>query len=176
MRFILRAFLFVVAAVAAISSSAAAQREVPASGRVRITARGWQPARATGTLMRVTDDSVMVRTGDSLVAFPRERVTRVEVPDGRRTYVGPGILIGIGVGAAIGAIGGITCHDDCPDGTTALTTGIGAGGGMLLGAGIGALVRGDRWRDYAEMPPVALTLAPAPHRRGIALTMRIATR
>ncbi|HSU14754.1 hypothetical protein [Longimicrobium sp.] len=175
MRSILRVFLFITAA-ATLPRTVHAQRvEMPEGGPVRVTAAGWHPGRVAGTLVQATADSVMIRTGDSLVAIPRGRVTRVEVPDGRRRYATRGMLIGIGVGAVIGAIGGITCHDDCPDGTTALTTFIGAGGGMLLGGAAGALVTGPRWRD-ASPPTTAIRITPAPGGRGIALTLRRSTR
>ena len=175
MRSIVRA-LVCGAAAASLATSAAAQRmEIPDSGRVRVTAPGWHPRRATGTIVRATPDTVMLRTGDSLVAIPRSRVARVEVPDRKRPRTTKGMLIGLGVGATLGALGGITCHDDCPDGTTAYTTAGGGAIGAIAGAGIGALLRGDSWRD-ASAPPSCGTIAPAPGRRRIALAVSLPTR
>ena len=173
MRLVFRA-LALAAAAAALAGSAHAQRvEIPESGRVRITATGHP--RVVGDVARLTADTVMIRGRDSLVALPRDQVRLVEVPDGRRRYVGTGLVAGFVIGAAIGGGLGALCHDDCPDGTVALTTFIGGAGGMILGAGIGALITGDVWRD-ADAPRDATAVTVAPERRGVRLAVRLPAR
>ncbi|HEX8245871.1 MAG TPA: hypothetical protein VF541_20320 [Longimicrobium sp.] len=149
---------------------------VPDSGRVRITAAGWRPRHVTGTVLRSTSDTLMLRTADSLVAVPRERVTRVEVPDGTRRNVVPGLLIGVVVGATSGALLGVAgCGpgSDCQDDLALLTTAGGAGFGALIGSGVGALIRSERWRDAASARP-AVSIVPAPGGRRVSLTARLA--
>ncbi|HEX6746347.1 MAG TPA: hypothetical protein VF092_03455 [Longimicrobium sp.] len=169
MKRILSALAF--SAAAALAGSAQAQRvAIPESGRVRITATGHP--RVVGDVTRLTADTVTIRGRDSLVALPRDQVRLVEVPDGRRRYLGTGLAAGFGIGAVIGGTLGALCHDDCPEGTVALTTFLGGAGGMILGAGIGAMITGDIWRD-ADAPRDAATVTVAPERRGVRLAVRL---
>ncbi|HEX6746348.1 MAG TPA: hypothetical protein VF092_03460 [Longimicrobium sp.] len=160
-------------------TSAEAQRvEMPDSGRVRITTSRWQARHFVGTVQQSTADSVMLRTADSLVAIPRDRVRRVEVPAGRRRHVVTGMMIGLVAGAtggALVAVAGCGPGSDCQNDFAAITTPVGAGVGTILGAGIGALVTGERWADFADHP-AAVGITPAPSWRGMTVAVRVTTR
>ena len=161
-------------AVSVADPAAAQQVKVPASGRVRITTSRWQTRHFVGTVQQTTADSVMLRTADSLVAIPRDRVRRVEVPAGRRRHVVTGMMIGLIAGAtggALVAVAGCGPGSDCQDDLAAITTAVGAGIGTAVGAGVGALVTGERWRDFADPPAAAVT---PPSSRGVVLAVTLA--
>ena len=107
---------------------------------------GVATQRFTGTLARITDDSIALRDGRELIAFSRDKVRRLEVERGRRSRSCRAILgfpLGLGIGALIGK----------PIGHNAVL------GFAVLGAPVGfiagALSGGSRWKQVPLLPAPA---------------------
>jgi hypothetical protein len=150
------------AGVLILASTVSAEQAgtVVPGGRVRLswaTARG---ARLTGTVRHADEKVLTIMTDDhAVVKIARDQVTKVEIPRGRRGHARKGFLTGALAGAMMGALlmagdseplfcFGVGCGPPTTRerlafaGFTTL-----AGGG--IGAGIGALIRSDRWVEVA---------------------------
>jgi hypothetical protein len=141
--------------------------------RVRVTAHGAARRQLTGSLLTLDEKTLTIVDSDGqAVKIPREIVTHLDVSWGRKRNVLPGLLIGAAAGGLIAAILPLC---DSYDGTCStrgelITGGVIAFGG--IGAGVGALVRSDKW---VEMPMgrVRVGLQPIPARRGAGLALTL---
>ena len=144
----------------ALLRTAAAQ--VSPGDRVRVTTpdRG----RYDGTVHAIPGDFLTVDT----LTVPRASITRLEVHRGRKGHA----LLGAGIGAvALGAVGVAAGIEFCEsfgscstrDEAAALGGGAGVLVGGLMGLGIGALIKSDRWE---EVPLDQLRVNFAPQRGG----------
>lgn len=97
-------------------------------------------------------------------------ITELEVSTGRHRKTVKGMLIGAGLGAALyGAVYASQGSSDCTgvsNGGVCFTSvgqavGLGLAAGGIVGAGIGALFKGDRW---ARMPAEHLRVSVVPTR------------
>ena len=136
------------------AGAAAAAQDTPAWGsRIRVTVvdpgKG-STKRLTGTVVASGDTTLTVQTNKSKppLVIPRANIAGLEtsVQPSRK---GRGALIGLGVGAFMGAMMGFASGDD-PDGLISFTAEAKAGMGAIvlgpLGAIIGALAApGERW-------------------------------
>lgn len=108
--------------------------------------------RVTGRIVETDTHGLRVLTDRGVaVRVPFEALTRLEASFGQRRHTREGLVAGLAVGLLIGAFGEVderTCHYD--DSTSFCSRGAalagGISGGTLLGAGIGALVKTDRWQ------------------------------
>ena len=153
----------------------------PAPGdRVRVTAIAVEENRRyvdrtqryVGTLVALAGDSLVLATDGTTTTWRMPSVTRLDVYRGRKSAWLKGMIIGAGVaGAASFAfwawfLEGLSETDGTGDNgeTWAIVGGLSlawAAGGALLGAGIGAQIRSDRWE---EVPPERLRLSIGSHR------------
>jgi hypothetical protein len=141
--------------------------------RVRVTALGGTRRQLTGSLLSLDERTLTIMDADGqTVKVPREIVTRLDVSWGRKRSVLPGLLIGAAAGGLIAAILPLC---DSYDGTCStrgelITGGVIAFGG--IGAGVGALVKSDKW---VEMPMgrVRVGLQPIPSRRGVGVALTL---
>jgi hypothetical protein len=126
----------------------------------RVKAFPAQPgAKAiTGNVVDLALDTLIVlpEGGGGALTFDPRDLRKIEVSQGRRgnALLGLGVGAGVGVASAIGLAIWVCNADD--DGCT---SGQVVGGGLALsailagvGAGIGALIKTERWRK-ASMPP-----------------------
>jgi len=118
--------------------------------RVRLTPFTGSPV--TGTLFRLTGDTVRLSFPDA--GFALDQVRKLEVSRGRRPNVVWGGLIGGGIGAvggvAIGALlGGIYGEGGGELEGAAFLGAIGLGGGAVIGGITGLFVETQRWRPVA---------------------------
>ncbi len=106
--------------------------------------------RITGYVTRLTSDAVTVKTRDGEKQFNRETVRQIEL---RERPMRTAILIGAGVGVALGAVAGCIGPDrsECAD-APILMGGMGAG----IGAAVGAFLR-KRTVVYPEPKAQGLT-------------------
>jgi hypothetical protein len=164
-------------------SAEARSHEQPASllpvsvgSRVRLQAPMVVLGRIEGTVIKLDGKSLLVAGSERTpVSVPRQAITQLEVSHGRHGHA----LLGMGMGAAIGAVLGaavgstgcvpaVGCGDSYSGGAAAL----GALGGGLWGAGIGALIRTERW-SAVPLGQVGVSLGP-PRRGGFRLSVSLA--
>ena len=159
----------------ALAQSAAAQTEPPlANGaRVRVVipaADGQSQRYVTGTLVRLTGDTVVIRPG-GVVALNDGR--RLEQFVGTRHHSGSGAVLGAILGTFTGFVIGAATWQPCTQtgflsclvhlskGERQIIYGLlGAAGGIAVGSVIGSLIRTDAWRSV-HTGGIRLTVAPA---------------
>ena len=112
---------------------------------VRLTAPAHEPARVEGVLQRVERDHLVIRPSDTDRTFsiPRQEITSLEVGS-RSRKTGTGALIGL---ISFGLLGAVTVDPEIcePEPGYCLVVGaiVAAGAGALLGALVGAFIRGE---------------------------------
>ncbi len=182
-----RACLALVSALALLPLGALGAQELPVSVvglRVRVrtvTHAGW----LVGTALAQTRDSLVLEPSGAdpaTLTVTAQEMVALEVHQGRRRHWLPGAAIG----AVVGSVGPFIwaratfCDasgrgDGSCGGADFVLAAVGFGTGALLGAGIGALVRSDRWvalPDFATQGPAdhtrsggALPMTTQPHTR-----------
>jgi hypothetical protein len=138
--------------------------------RVRVTVRDdGTERRLVGPLRTFDGDALTLSPdgGTGPVSLSRSTITRIEVSRGGRSRAGKGALVGAVLGLAAIAIAESTRGEDyeAPD-NYGLIVGGAIAGGAVLGAGVGAMVRSERWeaqpwavgRRTAAAPAVRVTL------------------
>ena len=163
----MRPITFLVAVVAVACGGRPAPVLTPEAGeRVRVTAPDLDVHRHTGLLVSVQRDSLTVDT----LTVARASITRLEVQRGRKTNARTGAWIGAlslglaGVGLGIGVcVQRIECEGDEWSAVIGVLGGVGALGGGLIGLGVGALIKTERWE---EVPLDRLRVSFAPQRAG----------
>lgn len=144
--------------------------------RIRLRT-GRAPERRAGRILSTCGERMSVAFDGRSTAesVSLGDVTELEIFRGTRGHVGTGALIGTGAGVAGGLALGIGMASDAFfDANASDVAGIAilfGAGGALLGAGIGALVRTDRWRRL-DPAKVRLGLSPGP-RGGLALGLHL---
>ena len=120
--------------------------------RVRVTTTGNPNPPLIGTITRTVPDTLWLTPEGQVqpAAVPLGASIRLERSLGHRSHVLAGALIGAGVGAAItilflsGFCGGDTLCDGDEQVRAAAIFGLPS---IALGAGIGALIRTERWES-----------------------------
>jgi len=176
----------VVVAIAASPAVAAAQPaarpeplRLPVGSRVRLQTASTPGTWTKGILTSADSSSVSLVPedapvlGENRLSLPTPSVSRLELRTGSKRHWLYGMLAGAALGVAIGAgadVDSATCDYDystafCSRGEAVAAVGISLG---LVGAGVGALVKTDRWM------PVALDALgpPAPRVSGVAPRLR----
>src|SRR5262245_16522517 len=118
--------------------------------RVRVTVRepGHAERQLVGPLRTFDNQTLTLSTDDAggHVSLPRPTITRLEVYRGRRGHTGIGLLLGAVLGLAAVAIKDAGCGPDCDGSSAGFIAGV-VGGGAVLGAGVGTVVKTDRWES-----------------------------
>ena len=117
--------------------------------RVRVTVReDGSERRLVGPLRTFDSEALALTTedGGERLSLPRANITRIEVSRGSRSHAGKGFLVGAVLGLAAIAVVEAAHGDnyEAPDNYGLIVAGSVAGG-ALVGAGIGALMRSERW-------------------------------
>jgi hypothetical protein len=117
----------------------------------------------TGGVTKLSYDTLVIlpEGNGSALTFYRSDLRKIEVSQGKKksyTLIGLASGVAVGVGVGLAACSGGNCNGDY-DGTAAVTalSAVVFGG---LGAGVGALIKTERWKE-AELPtppPVALNI------------------
>jgi hypothetical protein len=158
---------FAIALLLAFASALQASDTTFVSQGARVKLFPTQPGAKviTGNVTDLVSDTLVVvpEGGGEALTFDGRDLRKIEVSQGKKGNA----LLGLGVGTAVGAAFGlIACEASdygCWTNGTNLTAGVtavfavGLGG---LGAGVGALIKTERWKE-AEMlapPPVALNV------------------
>jgi hypothetical protein len=158
--------------------------------RVQQGPRKDNPKLAGRVVATDADTLTLSLDGGSTRSVPWSSVRRIEVSQGRRS-AGAGMLRGAGIGLALGVVAGALvgatrpddrCYSDPRRDTWCLelfTTNdyafLGAitlgGTGAVVGGGVGAAWRGERWAPVRE-PRLSLAPTPGPGGRGAGLALR----
>lgn len=158
------------------SAQAQAISPVSVGSRIRIQAPASIQGRVEGTVMAMDETSLLVSTNDQRpLTVRRQDIASLEVSAGRQRSVIQGTVIG--------AIAGIlllqtSVRDQCAGNDTACYTDRsratvdGLVGGAVWGAGIGALIKRDRWM---AVPVESVRVSVTPSRgRGVRLSLSVA--
>lgn len=169
--------------------------------RIRIETGPLQTRTTVGTVAGVSDDSLYVRPirGKQLIGFGASEIRSLEVSQSQKSHTVPGLLLGAGVGLALGlaARPSPLRQPDCTpppgdipsfDGALAMLCGVAAGtasvsvdagrvlipvlgtvAGGIIGALLGSRVKSDRW--VPAMVPV-----PSASGMGLGATWSLSTR
>lgn len=144
--------------------------------KVRIQAPTVAGGRLEGIVSQIDDQSLLVLQDNHPWRVPRKAITRLEVSTGRHGRALKGLLIGAAIGIAAFQV---TVSDtNCQNAMTVCSTSRGQAvafgllGGGAWGAGIGALIKSDRW-SRVPLDHVHVSLAPAGG-RGVRVSASIA--
>jgi hypothetical protein len=122
-----------------------------------------------GSLLSLSDRTfTLTNVANQTVEFPREQLTKVEVVTGRRRHTLQFGLVGLGLGAVMGAIDPPGCDPDGTCWTRAENIGYTSIGTGMIGALIGALYRTEQW---VEVPVDSLTIRAVPGGSGLAVSL-----
>jgi hypothetical protein len=176
----------IVAGLAAVSGSAAADDAGPLAGKmwVRITAPVFAREDLVGHLVASEAASITVQREGSgeRVAIPVGHVTRIEVrtQKSRRGHAaGIGALVGLGVGVAAGFAAGDDCGSPNAPTIVCISRPVSAVGVGVAGAGLGALIglavgAGEKW-EAVEPARLHVSVTPSAGRRvGVGLALSLA--
>src|SRR5262245_20760330 len=120
--------------------------------RVRVTTReaGGPELSLVGPLSTFDSQTLAlsVEGGPDRVALRRPSITRIEVSRGKRGHAGMGLLLGAVLGLTAVVLHDAGCEPDCSESDSKAGFAAAAiGGGALVGAGVGALLRSERWES-----------------------------
>jgi hypothetical protein len=176
----MRSFLLMGILLLCLPAPAPAQNALQALAgrRVRVTTRPVA-TRVVANAVAVQGDTLVLDAGGFLVHLPIALLSRVEV---QRDKSSAALIIGGAVGAIGGAVIGLSLAgteclrasflDPC-DSTPELGAPL-AGGvlGAFLGAAVGKLFQGNRWKNVPLEPP-SVGVAWSPAVRGFTVAVRI---
>lgn len=129
-----------------------------------------QGGTVDGRVDRISTDAIRVSRRGVIADVPLDRIVRIVRPDGVRN----GMLVGLGVGAVLGTIGGFSDRQGRGRRASFVPVSM-IGNGLIcmgLGAAIDAIHKGDR-TIYQKTGAPTVSLAPALGRgsRGLALSL-----
>jgi hypothetical protein len=136
--------------------------------RIRVTAPRSSLDPYVGSLVRFSSESVTLDLEDGApdLTLPLARVRRIEVSEGEGSKVVTGAVVGFGLGATASLLflaGFCSSSDTICGGDEWLTAfAVIALPPTLVGAGVGLLIRKERWREVELAPRAALHRLPAP--------------
>ncbi len=121
--------------------------------KIKISKSSRKIARVVGTVIAAKADTLFLKVDNQpeplIMSVPFASLRKLEVSRGKKSKIGSGagvgFLIGAIAGAAIGYIADEEGNDFPPEHAALLVAGPGAILGILIGAGIGSSMRGDRW-------------------------------
>lgn len=139
--------------------------------KVRVTAPSLGIRRSEATFEYFANGMVVLRV-DSTIQCPIASVVRLDVFQGTKSHIDKGAFWGGVAGGTLGLAAGVVWMVECANGgfvcpdhpyTTLILAVPGFVAGAVLGTGIGALIRTDRWE---EVPLDRLRMSLAPQRVG----------
>lgn len=144
----------------------------------RVSVLSTAAQREVSGVLVAVDDKVLALAPEGAVPLkvPVESILRVKVGAGKKRHW----LRGLGIGVVAGLLSGLAFRvdpDDCGDRTTNFCSrGEAIAGGALgfgaLGAGIGALVKTERWIPLTWGPNASTGGGPAGRGAGVRVTLR----
>jgi hypothetical protein len=141
---------------------------IEAGSRIRVTAPDVGADKLVGMCVEVDATRLRVQAEEqaSPLTISLTDVTRLEVSQGRKSHALKGLLIGSIVGVSTGVVVGLVVAESCWDHEmecAAAGAAVVSVTGALVGLGIGALSKSDRWE---EIPLDRLQMSIVPQRDG----------
>jgi hypothetical protein len=153
---------------------------ITVGSKVRLLAPMTIEGEQKGIIQQVDEKSLTLNlTNRTSITVARSAITRLEVSTGQKRQWLKGMVIGAvieGVGLAATATIQQDCSASSSSGSLCFSSraealGVGVAAGALVGAGIGALFKGDRW-SAVPLEAVRVSLAPT-RRRGLVLSVSV---
>ena len=134
---------------------------IQAGDRIRYrTGTGYDEKTGKATVLETGPDWLRVEDKKGEFRLEKSKLESLAVLRGKQRNPAGGAIIGFVPGALFGAfMGGVAC-DGSPSCNILPATLAGGGIGAVVGAGIGALVKTDRWQN-APLQKVRFAVAPA---------------
>ena len=142
--------------------------------RVRLRAPTVVSGRIEGMVIEMDESSLLIGVNDRVpLRVSRQAISQLDVSTGQHRQALKGMIMGAGIGLAVFALTGAAYQGDesssARDWASFLGTGL--AGGALWGAGIGALIKTDRW-SAVPLERVRVGLAPT-QRGGVRLSLSV---
>ena len=143
--------------------------ELQPGARVRIVAPGIVAGRYVGTVLTRTGDTLSLGSPNAVpLRLPLDRLTSVEISRGKSRSAGAlrGIVWGAPIGLGLGVLSlgladeCVTCTDEPSDAEAVALYTL---GGVLWGAGIGAIIGRERWERFHLATRTSLRVRPEAH-------------
>jgi hypothetical protein len=161
---------FVAASGAFPQEESRASPSITVGSRIRLLAPAVVTGRIEGMVIQLDGKSLLVGGEDRTpVSVSREAITQLEVSTGRHRQTLKGMCIGAGIGALLGFATGCVPMVGCDERNRGGAALIYALPGALYGAGIGALIKRDRW-SAVPLDRLRVTLVPT-RGRGLGLSL-----
>ena len=113
----------------------------------------------TGNVADLAFDTIVVvpEEGGEALTFDSRDLRKLEVSQGKKGNALLGLAVGLGVGVGVG-IASCSGENACEGGAPGVVAAVGAAFFGGLGAGVGALIKTERWKvaQFPAPPPVAL--------------------
>ncbi len=156
---------------------------IETGSRIRVTAPALGVDKLVGHSVEADATQVRVQVEDQAapLTISLADVTRFEVSQGRKSNALKGLGFGAVIGVSTGAVLGLLAssgesYDNPCEGNTVACAAVGAAAvgvtGALVGLGIGALTKSERWEDV-PLDRLQVSLAPLCHGR-LALGLSVA--
>ncbi len=177
MRYRLSALPIVALVTLAPALSVAQQTPVvPVGTRVRFSPEQTTGDKVVGTIARQRGDTLLLWTErQDTVPVALTNLDRLEVSDGVHGHALKGLGLGLLAGAVLGgAIGAAVEPDELLGRGINILVGVvgGAGGGAVIGLGVGAAIRSERWKAIAPGDEGRSALPPSGDRIAVRLSLR----
>jgi hypothetical protein len=134
--------------------------------RIRLRAPTVVSGRIEGMIIEMDESSFLIGVNDRVpLTVSRQAISQLDMSTGQRRQALKGMIMGAGIGLAVFTLAGAAYQGDgsgsARDWASLLGTGL--GGGAIWGAGIGALIKSDRW---SAVPLERVRVSRAPTQRG----------
>jgi hypothetical protein len=157
------AVTFLLLALPALQSPAVSPLTTGARVRVTVRETGGGERVHVGAL-RSFDSSVLALGTDAgahYISLPRSFITRVEISRGSRSQARLGALLGGVLGLTGIVLADSVCGQDCNSPKSGVIAAA-VGGGVLVGAGVGAMMHREQWESLPwAVGPARSTRFPA---------------
>jgi hypothetical protein len=146
------------------------EQEPPRTDQSNAISSQWRVVRRVGEVEAIVSDTLVFlpEDADTPLSIPHSKIRALEVSQGKKSEWLRGGWIGAASGSVAGALlGAVACNEpkrflSCsnPGGAALILGALGGLVGFGMGAGVGALIKTERW-DGAQLPqppPVALNV------------------
>ena len=144
------------------NASKAMQRFMTHNAKVRFKAPSLSKSRIVGEVVKMTQDTLLIREGRTFLQVPMSSISNFEASLGQRRNAGKGFMIGLGLGLAVlvpVAIEDFKVEDELQGFPTAFTAVYIFPSIVVLSTLMGTIIKSEKW---VEVSPQHLNLSIAP--------------